>query len=265
MTPFRSTMHRLALALAAAAAFPPALRAQDGAKPVVAVLYFDNNSLGKDRADFDGLGKGIADLLITDLAANPSVRVVERDRVQKLLEEQDLAKAGRIDNATAVQLGKILQAQYMILGGFMNDGRGNNVLTARAVVVQTTQVVNPLRVQSKDDDVLALVGQLSAQLARNLKLPAVPRVGEATVTPAGEPAAPSTPAPARPAPAKRVAQAPAPASRRMDTRTALLYAKALDEADRGNRNRAIELFSVVLDQMPGYAPAEQHVAKLKSR
>src|SRR3954466_9081178 len=112
-------------ALVAAVMAVPALVAAQSNAPVVAVLYFDNNSIGKDRADYDGLGKGIADLLITDMASNSRVRVVEREKVQKVLEEQNLARAGSVDQNTAVKLGKILGAQYMITGGFLSDGRGN--------------------------------------------------------------------------------------------------------------------------------------------
>src|ERR1041385_5263872 len=101
----KRSLSRIAMRVASAAALgvPAIVTAQ---KPVVAVLYFDNNSIGKDRADYDGLGKGIADLLITDMASNPRVRVVERERVQKVLEEQNLVKAGAIDQNTAVKLGK---------------------------------------------------------------------------------------------------------------------------------------------------------------
>src|SRR5262245_40470351 len=111
---------RGALTLASIGLFAPAIAAAQ-AKPVIAVMYFDNNSFGKDRADYDGLGKGIADMLITDMASNPGVRVVERERIQSLLTEQNLTKSGAVDPQTAIRLGKIVGAQYMITGGFMSD------------------------------------------------------------------------------------------------------------------------------------------------
>src|SRR3954469_8927128 len=112
---------KIALALiAVAAALPSVVRAQAAKQPVIAVLYFDNNSIGKDRADFDGVGKGIADMLITDMASNPSVKIVDRSQIQSLLTEQNLTKSKTIDPQTAVRLGKIIGAQYMITGGFMS-------------------------------------------------------------------------------------------------------------------------------------------------
>src|SRR5256885_6145350 len=123
-------MRKFVRSLFAVAALAVPAISQAQSKPVVAVLYFDNTSIGKDRADYDGVGKGIADMLITDMASNPNVRVVERERVQALLTEQSLTKAGTIDPQTAIRLGKIVGAQYMITGGFMSAGHGRYVLTA---------------------------------------------------------------------------------------------------------------------------------------
>src|SRR3954471_23784659 len=173
-------------ALVAAVMAVPALVAAQSNAPVVAVLYFDNNSFGRDRADYEGLGKGIADMLITDMAGNPRVRVVEREQIQSLLTEQQLTKAGTIDPNTAIKLGKIIGAQYMITGGFMSDGHGTLTLTARAINVETSAIVNPVKLTSKGDDVLGLINQLSTQLNTSMKLPAL-QVGMAP-TPAGTPA-----------------------------------------------------------------------------
>src|SRR4051812_23465743 len=163
---------RVALSLASIAVVSPAM-AHAQAKPVVAVLYFDNNSIGKDRGDYEGVGKGIADMLITDMASSASVQVVERERVQALLTEQSLTKAGTIDPQTAIRLGKIIGAQYMITGGFMSDGRGTFVLTARAINVQTSAITNPMKIVSKGDDVLGLIAQLSGKISDEMKLPAM--------------------------------------------------------------------------------------------
>src|SRR5256886_5745911 len=69
-------------------------QAQD-TRPGIAVFPFDNGgSYGQDKDNFDALQKGIAGLMISDLAANAAVRVVERDELQKLLDEQNLGAAG---------------------------------------------------------------------------------------------------------------------------------------------------------------------------
>jgi TolB-like protein len=280
---------RLAVAtLAVAATFGPAATQAQSAKPVIAVLSFDNNSFGKDRADFDGLGKGIAEMLVTDLLGNANVRVVEREQIQKLVEEQGLTRSGAIDPTTAIRIGKIVGAQYMITGGFMHTPQGTLVLTARAINVETSAITSPQKVQAQGDDVLGLIAQLSQRINTDMKLPAL-RVGDAstpsspaahtaheTARPAaaqaGEPAKAEAKPDAKPAskqeskpetkPAPKRDAAPQP---KMDVRTALLYAKALDEQDRGNAGKAVELYRAVLAKFPDYAPARTKLAKLDKR
>jgi TolB-like protein len=259
-----------AMALSSLAVFAPAI-AQAQAKPVVAVLYFDNNSIGKDHADYDGVGKGIADILITDMASNPNVRVVERERIQALITEQNLTKAGAIDPQTAIRLGKIIGAQYMITGGFMSDGKGTFVLTARSINVETSAISNPQRLTDKGGDVLALIAQLSAKVSGEMKLPALhgDAGGAMGAMPAGQPAAAEKAAepaktaeakPAEPKAAPKVAQAKS--NKKMDMKTVMLLSKALEEEDAGNRTKAVELYSQVVDKFPEYAPAQQKIKKL---
>src|SRR5947208_15248303 len=79
-------------------------------RPGIAVFPFDNGgSYGQDKDNFDALQKGIAGLMISDLAANAAVRVVERDELQKLLDEQNLgaAGAGRVEPQTAAKNGRV--------------------------------------------------------------------------------------------------------------------------------------------------------------
>jgi len=251
---------RKALVLVAAMAGPAIVSAQ--AKPVVAVVYFDNNSIGKDRADYDGVGKGITEMLINDMAQNPNVKLVDRERIQAILTEQKLTKDGMVDATTANKIGKIVQAQYMIYGGFMSDGKGTFVLTGRATNLETGAVVNPVKVTSKGDDVLALINELSMKLNKELKLPAL-RVGDAgsapTTTPTSTASSETKPS-AKPADAKPAAKT-ASAPVKMDMRTAMLYSKALEAEDAGNKTQAVELFRQVVTKFPSYGPAKAHLAK----
>lgn len=245
-------------ALALGLGMVPRLVAQANT-PVVAVLYFDNNSFGKDRADYDGLGKGIADLLITDMAANPSMRVVERDRIQSILQEQDLVRSKSIDPQTAVRLGKLLGAAYLVTGGFMSDGKGTLLVTSRVINVETGAITNPLKLESKGgDDVLGLIGQLSSKLNSDLKLPPLPRqTGDAgSSKPSGE-------AMAKPAGREAGSRSESAKSTKLDVKTALLYSKALDEQDSGNPKKAAELYRAVLQRFPDFGPAQQNLAKVQ--
>src|SRR5213075_991726 len=109
---------------------------------------------------------------------------------QALLTEQNLVKSGAVNPETAIRLGKIIGAQYMITGGFMSDGKGTLVLTARAINVETSAITSPMRLNSKGDDVLGMINQLSTRINSEMKLPAL-QVGDAgsngSAQPAGQP------------------------------------------------------------------------------
>src|SRR6188472_1840615 len=107
---------------------PVVAAAQADARPVVVVFSFTNSVIGA-KNDFDGLTTGIQDVLITDLAANAKVRLVDRSHISDLLQEHNLARSAQVDPGTAVRLGKILGAQYAITGGLIADKSGKAVLT----------------------------------------------------------------------------------------------------------------------------------------
>ncbi|MDQ8159038.1 MAG: CsgG/HfaB family protein, partial [Gemmatimonadota bacterium] len=98
----------LATALATSAATAAAQTAPSS-RPTVAVLYFTNGAIS-NNADYAPLSKGLAEMMITELSANTNIRVVERDRLQALLEEQNLGASGRVEKETAAKLGKTLGA-----------------------------------------------------------------------------------------------------------------------------------------------------------
>jgi TolB-like protein len=270
---------------AATALALPAVVAAQGNRPIVAVLEFTNASIGKDARDYDGLGKGIADLLITDMASNQKVRLVDRDRIQTVLQEQNLVKSGSIDPQTAVRVGKILGAQYAVVGTFMNVS-GQMVLTGRTIDVETTEIANPQKVQAKGDDVLGLIAQMSSKLNNDIKLEAKPgrRTGEAGAeAPAKAPAVNAGPTPqGKPAETKAVETKPPvksavpvtkvetfakelpPQARsvKLDLATARVYSNALDEMDKRNSARAAELFRQVVAKYPNFTPAKDNLEKV---
>src|SRR5450759_2061229 len=90
----------LAAAVAGLVAPLAVAQAQKEGMPTVAIMQFDNGTIGKDARDYDGLSKGIPAMLITDMWVNPSIRVIEREKVQALVDEQKLVTGGQIDQAT---------------------------------------------------------------------------------------------------------------------------------------------------------------------
>ncbi len=89
-------------------------RGQD-TRPGIAVFPFVNSgSFGQDKENFDALERGLAAMLISELSANPQARLVDREQVQRLIEEQNLGASGRVDAQTAARIGKLVGAKYVI-------------------------------------------------------------------------------------------------------------------------------------------------------
>ena len=82
----------------------------------VMVLYFDNDT---GHAEYDSLAKGLADMMITDLSSVPSLRVVEREKLEALLAELKLQRKKYFDPKTAQHIGRGTGASYAITGSFL--------------------------------------------------------------------------------------------------------------------------------------------------
>src|SRR5258708_13535421 len=95
-------------------------RSQD-TRPGIAVLPFSNGgSYGQGKEDFDALERGIAGMMISELAQNAAARVVERQEIQRLVDEQNLGAQGRVEGNTAAKIGKLVGARYMVMGTFVD-------------------------------------------------------------------------------------------------------------------------------------------------
>ncbi|RPJ16954.1 MAG: tetratricopeptide repeat protein [Desulfobacteraceae bacterium] len=79
----------------------------------VAVCYYQDLSQDKSLRAFQ---KGLASMVITDLSKIKSLKVVERVRLQALLEEMKLGQTGIVDPKTAPRIGKLLGAENIIVG-----------------------------------------------------------------------------------------------------------------------------------------------------
>ena len=79
----------------------------------VAVCYYQDLSPDKSLQAFQ---KGLAAMVISDLAKIKSIKVVERVRLQALLEEMKLGQTGIVDPKMAPKVGKLLGAENVIVG-----------------------------------------------------------------------------------------------------------------------------------------------------
>ena len=208
-------------------------RAQDS-RPGIAVLSFENGgSYGKDKEDFDALRKGIAAMLISELAQNPNVRLVDRGEIQRLLDEQGLAVAERVDRETAAKIGKLVGARYMIAGSFI-DLYGDFRVDARIINVETGEILKVVRSDPKlhdRRDMSRMIQSVAERIMVDAKLPPLP---------AG------------------TAQRPA-----VPTEALALFSRALLYQDRGDRAKAVEYYQKALDVFPAYTEANEGLRKAR--
>lgn len=90
----------------------------------IAVLNFNNKS-GNPKLTV--LQKGMAVMLITDLAKVEDIQVVERIKMQALLDEMELGSAGLVDFKTAPRIGKLLGANYLSSGDILQGEEEENL------------------------------------------------------------------------------------------------------------------------------------------
>jgi len=79
----------------------------------IGVVYFRSERLPENLRP---LAKGLAEMTVTDLSKVRSLRVVERLKTEKILEELKLANSTAFDSSSAPRFGKLLGASH-VLGG----------------------------------------------------------------------------------------------------------------------------------------------------
>jgi len=145
-------------------------------RPGVGVWPFSNGgSFGGDPWDYESLGLGLQQMLITELSLNSGLRLVERSRLREIIEELELGQGGYIDPNTTATVGKLVQARYMIVGGFV-DADGTMRLDARIDDVETGEVLTETAAKVQDDreNLLDMVIELGIKLVEAANLPPLP-------------------------------------------------------------------------------------------
>jgi TolB-like protein len=218
--------------------------------PAVAVLYFDYT--GKD-AQLPVLKKGLAQMLISDLQSTAeNCIIVERDRLEEILQELKLGQSKQVDQKTAAKVGKLIGARYMVLGSFF-DIFGQLRIDAKLVEVETGVILSSVGHMGKTDDFLSLEQAIAGGLAKALKAKAKPVILSETA------------AKKRPKRPKRRYAAKAtkpPAKLKVKTATVLEYSKALDAKDRGDKATAIKHLKNVVATQPDFSLAVMDLSSL---
>lgn len=225
------------LALAAVGGFAtPAPAQQPDTRSGVAVFEFENGgSFGmKDQSDYTALQRGMAGMLVSELSANPAWRVVEREQVQKLLDEQNLGGSGRVDAGTASKIGKVVGAKYAVTGSFI-DNHGQFRVDIRLINTETSEIVKTESETMASEHLFDIIRDVAQKLMKDVSLPALPK-DVAT---------------------QRM-------SRQVPTEALTFYSRALLYQDRGQKDKAVEMYQRALAVFPAYTEASDGLKKAQN-
>ena len=138
-----------------------ALGAVAGSPTTVAVLPLRFS--GSDSA-LRPLERGFAELLATDLSRSSKLTVVERARIQALLDELALQRSGRTDSSTNVRAGRLLRAGRVVEGSILQVGGSQLRVDAAVLDVPTSEV----RGTARGEDGLDRIFDLEKRIALGL-------------------------------------------------------------------------------------------------
>ena len=217
-------------------------RGDDGASPytvtsaspavrTLAVMDFRNYAMS-DHERYDPMQWGLSSMMIEQLSGATDLQLIDRENIQWLLQELDLQREpGRVDQATAVQMGRLLGAHAMVFGGLYVQGK-NLRLSARVVKVETGEILLGESVEGREKDFFDLLGQLSHRVAQALNSTA----STADLRPETE-------------------------TRSLDAM--LSYSQGLSLLDQGDYRGAYEKFLEALRYDAGYAKAQLKIESLR--
>jgi len=174
------------------------------------------------------LRKSLAAMIITDLSKAPDIRVVERIRMQKLLDELKLGQSGIIDPATSPRVGRLLGAGKIVSGSMLGTSDDNLHILRILTNVSTGKDLGDQDAQGKVDEFFKLQKAIVFGIFKDLGIKLTP-LDEDLIS-------------------------------RYATRNykgLLLYGEGLDWQDMGEWDKAIQVFQqcVIIDPMGPCGPA----------
>jgi len=160
--------------------------------PRVAIGDF---AVTSDNPKLKYIGKGLAEMIATDLYASKGLVLIDRDRRDAILGEMEFALSAAADPSEQMQAGKLLAADYLLFGAIV-DMDTVVLVSCRMISVETGAVVWTDERLGPLSDYDKMSRTLAASALKGLKQvrPSVAVLPPSAAAPAATPAAPATPA-----------------------------------------------------------------------
>jgi TolB-like protein len=208
-------------------------RTKDKNAKRIAIIYFDNSSR---EPELNKLKKGLADMLITDLSNINMLTIVERDKIEAILQEQKLNNSKDFDSNTASKIGKLLGAQIILTGGYF-EMLGSLRVDARFIDVETGKILKADGVDGDSKNFFKLQKQLTWKIIRNLDTK-VSEEEKSYITNQEK-------------------------QNKLTFEDSKLYSDALDYYDKKNFKKATEILDKIIKKYPDFQAAKIARSKIK--
>ena len=157
---FRSLLAGLVLLASSLSAL-----AKDKAPTVypVALLPFQERG-----TEVKGYGNKVTDLMFANLAANPDLYLVEREDLQKVLDELKLNLSGLVKPGEAVQVGQLTGAKILVTGSVIQVDKSIYVV-AKIIGTETSRVLGASVKGDVAGNLAPLVDELAGEVGKRIK------------------------------------------------------------------------------------------------
>jgi len=132
----------------------------------IAILNFDNTGQVSQYGD---IGAPLRDMLITDLQEVKNLKMVDRQSLEKILNEQELNNSENFDSSTATKIGKLLGAEIILTGTYF-EFFGNLRIDAKFINVETGEIIFSVGSEGSLTKFFDLKKDLANKIVENLKL-----------------------------------------------------------------------------------------------
>lgn len=124
-----------------------------------------------------GKAQEVPVLLGASLSANPSLWMVEREELDKLLAEQTIKLSGLADPTSAVETGRIIGAKVLVTGRVIRSGEGA-ILVAKIMSAETSRVFGEtatmVSLDASDKPIAELTDKIGKLVEKNRQVFAPP-------------------------------------------------------------------------------------------
>ncbi len=204
-----------------------------GTDITLAVLNFENNSLFSAQ-DYNALSKGLAEIMITELSQIQSIHIVERRKLQSLLDELKLSQAGLIETESSIQAGKMLGAQHLVFGGFIVTLDDKIRIDVRIVNVESGVTVKADQITGNTKQILSLIEKLSKKIVKDLDVHITNQENKLLSK-----------------------------NQKIDLEAMLHFSQALEYEDSGNLKMAYENYQKAIQIEPDFLQAKKNLDRLE--